>query len=102
MPHNEILPECQEKFKGLDKHIEDSPTVRDMVVRHDIQIKTMIENIAALANLKRTIVGSSMSVIVSVMVARFEPFPMKTEPLVRALKRTDAKERTAEPLVMSA
>ena len=69
MAHNEILPECQEKFKGLDKHIEDSPTVRDMVVRHDIQIKTMIENIAALADLKRTIVGSSMSVIVSVMVA---------------------------------
>ena len=69
MPHNEVLPECQEKFKGLDKHIEDSPTVRDMVVRHDIQIKTMIENIAVLADLKRTIVGSSMSVIVSVMIA---------------------------------
>ena len=69
MAHEEILPECQEKFKGMDKHIEDSPTVRDMVVRHDIQIKTMIENIAALADLKRTIIGSSMSVIVSVMFA---------------------------------
>ena len=69
MAHEEILPKCQEKFKGMDKHIEDSPTVRDMVVRHDIQIKTMIENIAALADLKRTIIGSSMSVIVSVMFA---------------------------------
>ena len=69
MPHSEILPECQEKFKGIEKHVEESPNVRDMVIRHDTQIKTMIENIAALADLKRTIIGSSMSVIVSVMFA---------------------------------
>ena len=69
MPHNEILPECQEKFKGLDKHIEDSPMVRDMVIRHDTQIKTMIENIAALADLKRTIIGSSTTVIITVMLS---------------------------------
>ena len=69
MAHEEILPECQEKFRSVDKHIEDIPTVRDMVVRHDIQIKTMIENIAALADLKRTIIGSSTSVILTVMLA---------------------------------
>ena len=69
MAHEEILPECQEKFKGMEKHIEDSPSVRDMVVRHDIQIKTMIENIEALADLKRMIIGSSLSVIVTVMLA---------------------------------
>jgi len=69
MPRNEILPECQEKFKGIEKHVEESPSVRDMVVRHDTQIKTMIENIAAIADLKRTIIGSSTTVIITVMLA---------------------------------
>ena len=69
MAHNEILPECQEKFKGMEKHVEESPNVRDMVIRHDTQIKTMIENIEALGDLKRTIIGSSTTVIMTVMLS---------------------------------
>lgn len=69
MPHNEMLPECQERFKTMEKHVEESPNVRDMVVRHDTQIKIMVDNIAALADLKKTIIGSSTTVIITVMLA---------------------------------
>ena len=69
MGHDEILPECQEKFKTMEKHIEGSASVRDMVVRHEIQIKAMVENIASLGDLKRTIIGSSTTVIMTVALA---------------------------------
>ncbi len=68
MAHEIILPECEVKFEQIDKHLEESPPMRDMIVRHEAKIKIVCTDID---NLKKWIFGSSASIILSIILAAF-------------------------------
>jgi len=64
--HSAVLPLCEEKFKLYDKHLEDAPTNRDKIVEHDTKIKVLCTD---LNGLKNWIVGSTTSIIVTILLA---------------------------------
>lgn len=66
--HEAILPQCQEKFKLYDKHLEDAPANRDMIVEHETKIGTLGDSIK---NIRNWIIGSSATIIIAIIGACF-------------------------------
>lgn len=66
MSHELVLPECRGKFEEIDKHIEESPLMRDLIVRHETKIKVICTDID---DLKKWIFGSSAAVILTIFLA---------------------------------
>ncbi len=64
--HAEVLPLCEAKFKLYDKHLEDAPSNRDKIVEHETKIKVLCTDINSIKN---WIVGSTTSIIVTVLLA---------------------------------
>jgi hypothetical protein len=66
MSHELVLPECRGKFEEIDKHIEESLLMRDLIVRHETKIKVICTDID---DLKKWIFGSSAAVILTIFLA---------------------------------
>jgi len=64
--HSTVLPLCEEKFKLYDKHLESAPSNRDKIVEHETKIKVLCTDINGLKN---WIVGSTTSIIVTILLA---------------------------------
>ncbi len=64
--HEAILPQCQEKFSLYDKHLEDAPANRDMIVKHETKIKVLCSDIR---DLKKYIFGSAIATILTIVLA---------------------------------
>jgi len=65
--HAVILDVCAEKFKVIDKHLEESPEHRDKIVQHELRLGTVEDNIEKIAKAVDKIKGIKISVILSAL-----------------------------------
>ena len=73
MAHEERLPQCEsfqcEIKDKVDEHIRDSGPIRDSVKDHERRLMSLEEYVKKQGDLKLTIIGSSVSVIVVILLA---------------------------------
>lgn len=76
--HSVILDLCAEKFRAIEKHLEDAPKHRDKIVRHELRIGTVEGNLEKIAiavdkfrGVKMSVILSAMAIIVTIALAGY-------------------------------
>jgi hypothetical protein len=66
--NHELNDLCVEKFKILDRHVEESVEVRDAVKEHELKIKWAEDTVKAIMNSALTIKMSLAGVVVAILL----------------------------------